>query len=179
VVDYLMAEKPPFDPLACIAALVGYLQRWRITQVTGDAYAGGFTPSAFGKHGITYLASKLSASELYLAALPAFTSQGVALLDKADLIDQLASLRRKIGQAGTETVMHMRGQHDDLANSLCGLIHLCTPLESVAFDWGGIGIVSQPRAYVDEASEESETWRAWKRTQNYSKAPDGGLGRAL
>src|SRR5207248_2187022 len=41
VVDYVMAQKPPFDPLACIAALAGHLQRWNISQVTGDAYAGG------------------------------------------------------------------------------------------------------------------------------------------
>jgi hypothetical protein len=84
-----------------------------------------------------------------LAALPAFTSGTVSLLDKSDVIDQLVNLRRKIGQAGKEQVLHMRGQHDDLANALCGLIHILTPLQPVAFDFGGAGetwgVLTAPR----------------------------------
>jgi hypothetical protein len=175
VLDCLFAERPPFDPLACIAALCGHLQRWRIKQVVGDAYAGNFVPSAFAKHGVTYLPAKLSASELYLAALPVFTSGGVALLDNPVLIEQLVNLRRRIGQAGKESVQHMRGQHDDLANATCGLIHMLTPAEGVAWDYGGIGVVTQPRSYV--GGEASETMQAWLATQNYTRAPDGGLGR--
>jgi hypothetical protein len=157
--------------------LCGHLQRWRIKQVVGDAYAGNFVPSAFAKHGVTYLPAKLSASELYLAALPVFTSGGVALLDNPVLIEQLVNLRRRIGQAGKESVQHMRGQHDDLANATCGLIHMLTPAESVAWDYGGIGVVTQPRSYVGDGGEASETMQAWPATQNYTRAPDGGLGR--
>jgi hypothetical protein len=177
VLDCLFAERPPFDPLACIAALCGHLQRWRIKQVVGDAYAGNFVPSAFAKHGVTYLPAKLSASELYLAALPVFTSGGVALLDNPVLIEQLVNLRRRIGQAGKESVQHMRGQHDDLANATCGLIHMLTPAEGVAWDYGGIGVVTQPRSYVGDGGEASETMQAWLATQNYGRVPDGGLGR--
>jgi hypothetical protein len=177
VLDCLFAERPPFDPLACIAALRGHLERWRIKTIVGDAYAGNFVPSAFAKHGITYLPAKLSASELYLAALPVFTSGGVALLDNPVLIEQLVNLRRRIGQAGKESVQHMRGQHDDLANATCGLIHMLTPAEGVAWDYGGIGVVTQPRSYVGDGGEASETMQAWLATQNYTRAPDGGLGR--
>jgi hypothetical protein len=46
----------------------------------------------------------------------------------------------------------------------------------VAFDYGGIGVVSSVREYIGESDEQSETWRAWLRTQNYGRAPDGGLG---
>ena len=175
--DCLFAERPPFDPLQLIAALCGHLERWRIKQVTGDAYAGNFLPSAFAKHGVGYLSAKLSASELYIAALPRFTSGTVALLDNPALVDQLVNLRRKIGQAGKEQVLHMRGQHDDLANALCGLIHMLTPAEGVAWDYDGIGVVTAPISYATELDEQSETWRAWLRTQNYGRAPDGGLGR--
>jgi len=142
VVDCVFTQRPPFDPLAVVAALCGHLQRWGIRQVIGDNYSGNFLVSAFAKHSIGYLPSKLSASELYLAALPAFTSGTVSLLDKSDVVDQLVNLRRKIGQVGKEQVLHMRGQHDDLANALCGLIHILTPLQPVAFDFGGIGVVT-------------------------------------
>ena len=139
VIDYVMAQRPPFDPLAVCAALAGHLQRWNVRQVTGDNFSGGFLVSALAKHGIGYLPSKLNASEIYIASLPRFTSGTVALLDKSDLIEQLVNLRRKIGQAGKEQVQHMRGQHDDLANAVCGVIHLLTPIEQAASDFAGGG----------------------------------------
>jgi hypothetical protein len=180
VLDCLFAERPPFDPLAVVAALCGHLQRWRIRQVSGDSYAGNFVPAAFAKHGITYMPSKLSASELYVASLPAFTSGTVALLDNPNLIDQLVNLRRRIGQAGREQVQHMRGQHDDLANAVCGLIHLLTPVEAVAFDFAGAGdtwgVITAPRSYVADSSEEASTYAAWARAHGRTgRAPDGGL----
>jgi hypothetical protein len=126
MVDYLRQSRPPFNPHEIIAGIAGILQNWNIRQVTGDNYAGNFVPAAFAKYGVAYQASKLSASELYIAALPTFTSGSLALLDQADVVGQLVNLRRNIGQAGKETVLYMRGQHDDLANALCGLIHICT-----------------------------------------------------
>jgi hypothetical protein len=178
MVDYVMKQAPPFNPLACIAALAGHLERWRIRQVTGDAYAGGFTPSAFAKHRITYLASKLSASELYLSALPSFTSGTIALLDKADVIDQLVNLRRRIGQAGKEQVLHMRGQHDDLANALCGLIHILTPVEPVAFELGGggdtWGVITAPRAIVGVPGMANAEDLAWA-VASGRRSGNGGL----
>jgi hypothetical protein len=173
VTDFIMAQRPPFDPLAVIAALAGHLLRWNISTVIGDAYAGGFIPSAFGRHRITYVPSKLSASELYLAAMTAFTSGTVALLDKADVIDQLVNLRRKIGQAGSESVQHMRGQHDDLANAVCGLIHLLTPHEQAAVDtsiYEHVGVISGPRMYggthttIEDASHSYLTKGGYRST---------------
>jgi len=180
VIDYLRQSKPPFNPHEIIAGIAGILKDWGVQQVTGDAYAGNFIPSAFARHGIAYQPAKLSASELYIAALPAFTSGSLSLLDQADVVTQLVNLRRKIGSAGKETVLHMRGQHDDLANALCGLIHICTPAVFNVVDVAnvsGVGVVSQPRIHFGDPGVESETWQAWQRTQNYARAPDGGLGR--
>jgi hypothetical protein len=101
----------------------------------------------------------------------------VVMCDVSRAVDQLVNLRRKVGQAGQESVVHLGNSHDDLANVVSGLIYRLTPLEPVAWDYGGIGVVSQPRIHVGDASEESETWKAWKATQNYGRAPDGGLGR--
>jgi hypothetical protein len=150
VIDMHLAQKPPFDPLAVVAALSGHLQRYRITEVMGDNYAGGFLPSAFAKRGIQYKPSKLNASELYIAALPTFTSGSISLLDNPGLFEQLINLRRKVGQSGADSVSHMRGQHDDVANALVGLVHMLTPVDrDIAWDFGGAGetwgVVTAPR----------------------------------
>jgi hypothetical protein len=175
VVDALYEVQPPFDPLAVVAALAGHLERWRITQVHGDCYSANFIVSAFAKHGIGYVQSKLDASGLYLAALPAFTSNTIALLDVPRAIEQLVALRRRIGQAGKESVQHMRGQHDDLANAICGLVHLLTPLDGVASSWQIPGVVTQPRLYFGDNS--ADTMQAWLRVQgnrNPFYAPQAG-----
>jgi len=177
---YLRQSKPPFNPHDIVAGIAGILQNWGIKQVTGDNYAGNFVPASFAKHGVGYQPSKLSASELYIAALPAFTSGSLALLDQDDVVTQLVNLRRKIGSAGKETVLHMRGQHDDMANALCGLIHICTPavfnVVNLA-DLDGYGVVKEARVHFGDANTGEDTMLHWLRTQNYTRAKDGGLGR--
>ena len=149
ICDTLFEVRPPFDPLDIIARFAGILKQWDITQVTGDGWSFNFVASAFAKFGIAYNLSKLSASELYIAALPSFTSKSVVLLDQPRAIDQLVNLRRKIGSAGAETVTHMRGQHDDLANVIAGGIYLCTPREqAMPESFGGIGVFTGPRVLV-------------------------------
>jgi hypothetical protein len=146
IVDLLHGDVPPFNPHATIAALAGTLQRYGIREVMGDRYAGGFVPSAFAKHGIAYKHCPLNASELYIAALPTFTSGSISLLDLPAMFDELVNLRRKVGQAGRESVQHMRGQHDDAANALVGLIHMLTPVQrNVGGSYGGIGVFTAPR----------------------------------
>jgi hypothetical protein len=170
VVDALYEARPPFDPLAIVALFAGHLQRWGITCVTGDSYSANFIVSAFAKYAITYTQSKPGASELYLAALPAFTSRTLALLDQPRAVDQLVNLRRKIGQAGAESVTHMRGTHDDLANVICGLVHLCTPHQQAISSWEIPGVVTGPRitAPYADASASNDTTLAWLRTQGRS-----------
>jgi hypothetical protein len=87
-------------------------------------------------------------------------------------------LRRRLGQGGRETVEHPTTAHDDLSCSISGAIWLCTPIErAVATDFEGIGVVVQQRDSIAESGEQSETWKAWLATQNYGRAPDGGLAR--
>jgi len=166
VIDLLIAQKPPFDPYVCTAALAEHLKRWGISTVMGDNWAGGFPVSAFAKNGITYQACPLSASELYLHSLPAWTSGTVAMLDNPRAIDELTSLRRKVGQGGKEHVIHMRGHHDDLANTIAGVIYRLTPMQPVVCSWGGIGVVSRPRDYHGlYLGEADENMAAWLRSQ--------------
>jgi hypothetical protein len=141
MVDALIGQKPPFNPLAMVAQLAAKLRALRITSVMGDNFAGGLLVSAFRQQGIEYTRCPLSASDLYLAALPVFTSQTISLIDSPGLVDELVSLRRKIGTNGKETVTHMRGRHDDAANALCGLIFMLTPAYSnMNRSWSGFGV---------------------------------------
>jgi hypothetical protein len=121
---------------------------------------------AFAKNGITYQSCPLSASELYLHSLPAWTSGTVAMLDNPRAIDELTSLRRKVGQAGKEHVIHMRGHHDDLANTIAGVIYRLTPMQPVVCSWGGIGVVSRLRDYHGlYPGEADDNMAAWLRSQ--------------
>jgi hypothetical protein len=168
ICDVLYEVRPPFDPLEVIAAFAGILKKWNITQVTGDGWAFNFVASAFAKHGITYHLSKLSASELYIAALPAFTSKSVVLLDQPRAIDQLCNLRRKVGSAGTETVTHMSRMHDDLSNCIAGGIHLLTPREqAMPESWDIPGVIRQPR--VDAYSSPDTLTDSYMRSRGFGQ----------
>jgi hypothetical protein len=177
LIDALYEARPPFSAVDVVKGHAEALKQWNLTSVMGDDYGGGMVASVFAKLGIQYQSCPLTASQLYLHALPAWTSSMVVMCDVSRAVDQLVNLRRKVGQAGQESVVHLGNSHDDLANAVSGLIYRLTPLEQVAWDYGGIGVVSQPRSYIGEGGEASETMQAWLATQNYTRAPDGGLGR--
>ena len=79
VIDTIIAQRPPFSPLDVIAALAEHLKRWRIHEVMGDGYGKPFI-SIFAKSGISYVTTPLDTSAIYLHALPAWTSNSVAML---------------------------------------------------------------------------------------------------
>ena len=179
LVDVLWEARPPFSAIEVVRGFADALKEWRCAEIVGDDYGGGMVASMFAQHGIVYQSCPLTASQLYLHSLPAWTSRMVLMCDCARAVEQLCNLRRKVGQAGQESVVHLGRQHDDLANVIAGILWRLTPLEPVAWDYSNIGVVTQPRAYVVEAEAASETMRAWKATQNYTRAPDGGLGKAI
>lgn len=128
VLDALLEIRPPFDPDLATARAAELLKAWGINHAIGDAYAGAWPISAFARHGIGYQSAAPSKSEIYLHVLPLFTAARVALLDgQPRLIDQLAALKRKVGQGGRESIDHPRGAHDDLANAVCGVLWRLSP----------------------------------------------------
>jgi hypothetical protein len=178
VIDFIAEQKPPFDPVECIAFLCAHLKAWNINTVYGDQYGMPYI-TTFSRNGITYQVTSPSTSEIYLHALPSWTSGGVCMLDgHARAVDQLVSLKRRY-QSGRESVSHpdRSNAHDDLATVISGAIWRCTPVErQVATDFGGIGCFSQPREYAGYSDEASDTMRAWIATQNYGRSEkDGGL----
>jgi hypothetical protein len=182
LIDAVYEARPPFAAADVVKGYAEALKFWGLSEVMGDDYGGGIVPSMFAKHGVRYSSCPLTASQLYLHCMPAWTSSMVRMCDVSRAVDQLVNLRRKVGQAGQESVVHLGNSHDDLANVVSGLIYRLTPLEPVAWDFAGgdgtlWGVVTAARDYIGESSEASDTMKAWLRTQDYGRAPDGGLGR--
>jgi hypothetical protein len=127
LLDALLEYRPPFDPDDVVRQAADTLKQWGISDVVADAYAAGWPISAFAKHGITLTHASLNKSEIYVHVVPLFTSGRVRLLNNQRMIDQLCALRRKVGSSGREIVDHPRNSHDDLANSVCGVLWRLSP----------------------------------------------------
>src|SRR5205814_3196242 len=81
VLDVCRGRRPPLDVEKVTAEYALLLQRYNLTRVTGDRYAGDWPSTAFRQHGIHFETSQRTASEIYLEALPLFSTGAVQLLD--------------------------------------------------------------------------------------------------
>jgi hypothetical protein len=61
---------------------------------------------------------------LYIDLLPMINSRGVVLLDNDRMFRQLVGLERQTSRIGKDTVDHVRGGHDDVANAAAGALVL-------------------------------------------------------
>lgn len=122
ILDVLREARPPFKPDNVVEEFSQVLKEYEIAQVESDRYAGEWVSSAFRDCGIMVDPAKLSASEIYLSALPLFSNTSVELLDSQRLVSQLRGLERRTRSGGKDLVTHYPGGHDDLANSACGVI---------------------------------------------------------
>jgi len=130
VVDLVAEQRPPFSSETAVASFAASLRDYGIRRVCGDQYAKGWPMAAFSRHGIEYSEDKVpNKSDLYLHCIALFTADRVSLVDQLRLIDQLCGLRRKVGSGSRETVDHLRNGHDDLANSVCGLLWRLAPVQ--------------------------------------------------
>ena len=121
VQDVLKAVRPPFDPYQVVADCAHLLKEYRISSVTGDKYAGAWVSEAFLKHGIRYMPSPLTKSEIYLGFEPLLARGEVELLDDKVLFAELRGLERRTGRGRRDVVDHGPGQHDDSANATAGV----------------------------------------------------------
>lgn len=129
VLDLCRGVTPPFDPSQVVKEFATVLRAYRCTSVTGDRYAGQWVVEAFARHGITYWHSELSKSEIYLEALPLFTTGAVDLLDEHRVLVELQQLERRTSKSGRDSVDHPPMGHDDYANATCGALVLCAQQE--------------------------------------------------
>jgi hypothetical protein len=127
IIDAVREIRPPFNSDDAVRQFAEVLRLYRCGTVVGDQYAKGWCRTSFARHGIDYNETAPIKSDIYLHCVPLFTADKVLLPDNPRLVSQLCGLRRKIGQGGRETVDHLRNGHDDIANSVCGLLWRLSP----------------------------------------------------
>src|SRR5215467_7570656 len=94
VLDAVRATRPPFDPAEVVKEYSEFLKTYGALSVVGDSYGGEWPKAEFAKHGILYELSEKTKSELYLAAIPVFTSRRVELLDNEKVKTEFRRLER-------------------------------------------------------------------------------------
>ena len=119
-VDLIRRWSPPFSPESVVNDMAECLQTYGLDVVTGDNYSAQLTVELFQKAGISYLRSDDSASELYLQAIPLFSTGILCAPDHPILRAELGGLERRTRVSGKDLVCHPPGGHDDLANAMCG-----------------------------------------------------------
>ena len=122
VVDAVHAERG--DPAAITARYAEILKGYGINRITGDRYAADWPVQEYRKHGITLAPSPLNRSELFLEFLPALQTGRVDLPPDDRMVIQFASLERRTGRTGRDSVNHPPGGHDDRANAVAGACYL-------------------------------------------------------
>ena len=122
ILDAVRATKPPFSPESVINDYAALLKQYRISEVTGDRYAGEFPRELFRKQGIQYKLSAKPASDLYRDLLPLLNSGRVELLDNPQLRTELTNLERRTARSGKDSISHPQGGHDDLINAAAGAL---------------------------------------------------------
>jgi hypothetical protein len=122
VLDAVLEVRPPFDPEAAVGQCAALLRRYSIATVTGDKYAGEWPVARFREHGIEFIQSARPKSDLYKGLLSILNARRVELLDIPRLSAQLCGLERRTARSGKDSIDHIPGGHDDLANAVAGLL---------------------------------------------------------
>jgi hypothetical protein len=118
VLDKLAEAIPPFKPQNIIKQYSEILKSYGLSSVTGDKYAASFVSEGFLECGISFKASELNKSEIYLEFEPLIAQGQIELLDNKKLFGQLRGLERRTRSGGKDLVDHYPGGHDDLANAV-------------------------------------------------------------
>lgn len=146
VIDAVRERRPPFSPNDVVQEFSELLKRYSVYQVTTDAYAGIWPVEVWATHGIRSVRAEQPKSELYRSIAPLVNSGTIELPDEKRLIGQLASLERRTGRGGRDTIDHPLRGHDDVANAVAGVATLFSLHHSDAwFEWVK-GEVEQQRA---------------------------------
>jgi hypothetical protein len=123
IIDVVRGKQGPFDPVELTKQYADLCKQYNIRSVTGDKYAMEWVVSAWRACGMTYTHSELTASEIYLEALPLFTRALASLPDHPVLLRELRLLERSPARLKREQVSHPRGCHDDHSNACAGVLY--------------------------------------------------------
>jgi hypothetical protein len=120
VVDAVRERRAPFSPEAVVNEFCYLLDSYRIRSVTGDRYGGEWCREPFRTHAISYEIADKVKSDIYRDALPLLNSGKIELPDLTRLTAQLNGLERRTARSGRDSIDHVPGGHDDLANAVLG-----------------------------------------------------------
>ena len=122
ILDAILEVRPPFDPEGAVSECEVLLRRFGVTRVVGDRYAGEWPKVRFAEHGIAFEQSAKPKSDIYHDLLPLLNARRVELLDNHRLAAQLVGLERRTSRQGKDSIDHSPGGHDDLINSVAGVL---------------------------------------------------------
>ena len=161
VLDLIRATRSPFDPSEVVKDYSQVLKAYGLSNALGDNYGGEWPKAEFAKHGITYELCDKAKSELYLAAVPVFTSKRLELLDIEKLKTEFRRLERRRGRSGKDSIDHPPRGSDDMANAVAGVIWLISEHAGQFFLPESCGErVSSKWNYLDGLSKQT-TERFW------------------
>jgi hypothetical protein len=142
VLDRVIERKPRFIASAVVAEFAAILRQYKIAEVWGDAFAGGFHADAWAHHKIKFRPAERTTSENYLTLLPLLTQPGrTRLLHDPGLRHQLAGLERRVHGGDRESVSHAdtSNAHDDIAAAAAGALVLAATAATYNF-WAPLGL---------------------------------------
>ena len=120
IVDLIRERRAPFSPDDVVKEFSDTLRSYNVARVVGDRYASEWPRERFKVHGIEYRVADKVKSDLYLSLLPLLNSGRTELLDHKRLVAQLCGLERRTSRAGKDSIDHVPGGHDDIANAVAG-----------------------------------------------------------
>ena len=124
VLDAVREVRPPFSPDDVVQDFAELLRTYRVTEVTGDRYAGEWPRERFQRHGVTYTPSSRTKLDIYRELVAPINGGRVALLDLPVLHAQLRGLERRVARGGKDSIDHGPGGRDDVANAAAGALTL-------------------------------------------------------
>ena len=148
VLDSLIEIRSPFDPDIATRDIAIVLNSYGLSKTTADHYAAGWTVSAFARNNVKLEHSERNRSEIYLDALPLFTSGRVKLIDNQRLAAQFYGLERRTFPSGQDKVNHPPGGHDDCCNAVAGALVLATERKSMVISKEVLAAAMLPTAYT-------------------------------
>jgi hypothetical protein len=142
--------------------MAAVLTAYGVLRVQADCYAGRWVVEAFRPHGIVVDQTAEPKSTLYLAALPLLAAGWCDLLDLPRLRLQLAGLERRRRAGGRDIVDHPPGGHDDVANTVAGVVVLAAhpPTVSILFD-DALAVAEDDDAPAIEAQQLQAGFPQW------------------
>ena len=120
IVDLVRRWPPPFSPESVVKQMADCLGMYGLNSIIGDNYSAELTVELFSKAGVSYRCSDDSASDLYLQAVPLFSTDMLQAPDHPVLRTELTCLERRTRASGKDLITHPPGGHDDLANAVIG-----------------------------------------------------------